>query len=201
MNREASPSDRPTLVLVEGQSDAVAVEGLAARMGIALDTLGIAIIALGGASAFPAFLAGLADDAANPRISGLYDQSELGDVQRALRLQGRRARLDPTGLESLGFFMCRTDLEDELIRATGTDAVVGVIDSQGDGASFLKLQLQPAWRGRQLHDQLRRFMSSQSGRKARYARLLIDQLEPSHAPLPLRKLLTFATHGHWTGST
>ena len=92
-------------------------------------------------------------------------------------------------MERLGFYVCVEDLEDELIRALGADAVEEVVDAQGDLGSFRTLQKQPAWRGQPREEQLRRFMGSGGSRKIRYARLLVDALELDQMPRPLDLLL------------
>jgi hypothetical protein len=66
-------------------------------------------------------------------------------------------------MESLGFYVCVADLEDELIRSLGTASVEQVIDAQGELGSFRTLQKQPAQQGRTDEDQLRRFMSTRGG--------------------------------------
>jgi hypothetical protein len=65
-----------------------------------------------------------------------------------------------------------------------------VVDAQGDLGPFRTLQKQPAWRGQPREEQLRRFMGSGGSRKIRYARLLVDALEPDQVPRPLDLLLT-----------
>ena len=67
------------------------------------------------------------------------------------------------------FFVCRADLEDELIRALGVDGVLQVIEAAGDGPSWRRMRAQPAQRDRPVEQQLRRFMGTRSGRKERYA--------------------------------
>ena len=94
-------------------------------------------------------------------------------------------RLTRTDMERLGFFVCSADLEDELIRALGAASVEAVVDAEGDLGSFRTLQKQPEWRGRATEQQLRRFMGSGSGRKIRYARLLVDALDLGQVPRPL----------------
>jgi len=89
----------------------------------------------------------------------------------------------------LGFHVCVADLEDELIRALGAAAVEQVVDAQGDLGPFRTLQKQPAWRGRPIEAQLRRFMGSGGRRKIRYARLLVDALDLSQVPRPLDLVL------------
>ncbi len=80
-------------------------------------------------------------------------------------------------------------LEDELIRALGASPVEAVLDSQGDLDSFRTLQKKPAWRGPRVDAQLRRFMGSGSGRKIRYAGLLVDALDLSQILRPLHHVL------------
>jgi hypothetical protein len=92
-------------------------------------------------------------------------------------------------MEHLGFYVCVEDLEDELIRALSAAAVEEVVEAQGDLGPFRTLQKQPAWRGRPLEEQLRRFMGSGGSRKIRYARLLVEALEPGQVPRPLNLLL------------
>jgi hypothetical protein len=93
-------------------------------------------------------------------------------------------------MERLGFYVCEADLEAELIRALGPDAVEAVVDAEGDLAAFRTLQKQPEWRGRAVDEQLRRFMGSGGSRKIRYARLLVDALDAARVPRPLDLVLT-----------
>ncbi len=92
-------------------------------------------------------------------------------------------------MEGLGFYVCVADLEDELIRALGADAVEQVVDAQGDLGSFRTLQKQPEWRGRATEEQLRRFMGSGGRRKIRYGRLLVEALDLRQVPRPLDLVL------------
>jgi hypothetical protein len=92
-------------------------------------------------------------------------------------------------MEGLGFYVCVVDLEDELIRAHGAASVEAVIDSQDELDSFRTFQKQPAWRGQRIEAQLRRFMGSGATRKIRYARLLVNALDPAQVPRPLHLVL------------
>jgi hypothetical protein len=85
--------------------------------------------------------------------------------------------------------VCEADLEDELIRALGTARVERVIDDEGELRSLRTLQKQPAQQGRPVEAQLRRFIGTRSGRKLRYARLLVEALDLGHVPRPLDRLL------------
>jgi hypothetical protein len=93
-------------------------------------------------------------------------------------------------MEQLGFYVCVSDLEDELIRAVGTAGVEALFDSQDDLRSFRTFQSQPAWRGRQPEAQLYRFVRSSSIRNLLYARLLVEAaLGQGTLPRPLDALL------------
>ena len=92
-------------------------------------------------------------------------------------------------MERLGFFVCVADLEDELIRALGAAAVEEVIAGQGELASFRTFQKQPAWQGRAVEEQLRRFFGTHKGRKIRSAPLLVGALDLSRVPRPLDGVL------------
>jgi hypothetical protein len=92
-------------------------------------------------------------------------------------------------MEALGFYVCVADLEDELIRALGAASVEQVVDTHGDLGSFRTLQKQPAWQGRSVEEQLRRFMGSGGSRKIEYARWLVDALDLAHVPRPLDRVL------------
>jgi hypothetical protein len=177
------------VVLVEGVSDLRAVEALARRRGLDLDREGIAVVQMGGAKNIRTFLKRFGPDGLGLDLAGLYDAPEEDDFRRGLEWAGLGADLSRADLDALGFFACVDDLEDELIRALGTDTVEAVVEAQGDLASFRTMQKQPAQRGRSTHAQLRRFMGSGSGRKIRYASLLVDALDLERVPRPLDQLV------------
>jgi hypothetical protein len=91
--------------------------------------------------------------------------------------------------------VCDADLEDELIRALGVSGVERVVERAGDLRALRSLQKQPAQRDRAAEDQVRRFLGSGSGRKVRYARLLVEALAPAQVPRPLDRLLAYVTSG------
>jgi len=128
---------------------------------------------------------------ANLRLAGLYDVGEETVVRRALQRAGFGSDLPLTraDMEEIGFYVCVLDLEDELIRALGANSVEAVIESQGELGSFRTLRKEPAWRGQRVEAQLRRFMGSGGTRKIRYAKLLVEALEPAEVPRPLRCVL------------
>jgi hypothetical protein len=86
-------------------------------------------------------------------------------------------------MERIGFHVCVVDLEDELIRAVGAVSVELLVETHGDLGAFRSLQSQPAWRGRPLEAQLRRFMGSGARRKLHYARILVESADVLPSPL------------------
>jgi len=181
-----------TLILVEGDSDRVALETLAGRFGGDLTGRGATIEAIGGAHAIRRFLEHLiAGDghAGHLNVAGLCDAAQEGYFKRALEVVGLGQDLDREGMARLGFFVCVEDLEDELIRALGPAAVEAVIEAQGEIRSFRSFQKQPAQTGVAVEAQLRRFMGTHSGRKAQYARALVEALDLRRVPEPLLRVL------------
>jgi hypothetical protein len=177
-----------TVLLVEGLSDQGAIEALAERRGRDLAAEGISIVPIGGAGNIGRFLDRFGSRGSGRRVAGLYDSGEEGDVRRGLERIGMGSGLTRPEMEHLGFFVCDADLEDELIRALGADAVERVVDSQGELDAFRTFQRQPAWRGRTREEQLRRFLGTHSGRKIRYGRLLVEALDLDRVPRPLDAL-------------
>jgi hypothetical protein len=178
-----------TVVLVEGVSDQLALEALAQRRRRDLDAEGISIVAMGGSKNIGSFLHLFGPEGSDLRLAGLCDAGEERDFQRGLERAGLGSDLTRADMESLGFYVCVADLEDELIRSLGAAKVEQIADAQGDLGSFRTLQKQPAWQGRPAEEQLRRFMGSGGSRKIRYARLLVEALDLTRVPRPLDQLL------------
>jgi hypothetical protein len=181
--------DVRAVVLVEGLSDRVAVEALALRHGRDLAAEGVSVVPIGGAQAIRRALDLYGPPGLDLVLAGLCDVGEERSYRRGLERAGLGSDLTREGMERLGFYVCEADLEDELIRALGPDAVEHVVETRGDIAPFRTLQKQPEWRGRPLHDQLRRFFGSGGRRKIRYARFLVEALEPDRVPRPLDRVL------------
>jgi len=188
--RDDSVPSFNTIVLVEGISDRIAVEALAERRHRNLAAEGVSVVPVGGAQAIGRFLHSFGPHGLDRKLAGLYDAAEELDVRRGLERAGFGHDLTRADMERLGFFVCIADLEDELIRALGAASVETVLEAHGDLRSFRTLQKQPAWRGRSTEQQLRRFMGSGGSRKMRYARLLVEALEPANVPRPLDRLLS-----------
>jgi hypothetical protein len=171
---------------VEGVSDERAVTALAVRRGRDLEAEGVAVVPTGGAHAIGAYVERFGPRGLDVRLAGLCDAGEEGTLARGLE----RAGLGPIGsraeLEALGFFVCEEDLEHELVRALGTDAVEAVIVAEGELRAFRTFQKQLAKRDLGLEEQLWRFMWN---RKVRYAPLLVAALDLECVPRPLDRVL------------
>ena len=178
-----------TVVLVEGISDQLAVERLAYRAGRDLTAERIAVVAMGGATNVATFVKRFISEGDGVTLAGLCDVGEEPYFRRALERAGFGADLTREALEAFGFFVCVQDLEDELIRALGVDAVESIVERQGELERFRTFQKQPEWRARSRNEQLRRFLGTFAGRKIRYAPLLVGALDLTMIPRPLAGLL------------
>jgi hypothetical protein len=158
------------VVLVEGISDRIALRAVAAKLGLDLDRQGIEIVSIGGAQAIRRAAAGY--DGA--RVAGLCDSPEERWFRRVL---------------GDAVYVCVENLEDELIRALGPAGVEEVVAAQGDLETFRSFQNQPAWRGRPVDAQLRRWFHASSRRATRYPPLLIAALDHERIPRPLAGVL------------
>jgi hypothetical protein len=166
------------VILVEGESDRTALETLAARLGHDPVARGFEIISMRGVTNVGAYLERfVASDRAV-----MCDERESAGVRRA----ARRA-----GVVDLHIEVCVADLEDELIRALGVDAIEQVIEAEGELGSFRSLQQMPAHRGRAPEQQLHRFVGTKGGRKIRYAGLLVEALDLARIPRPLIDVLSY----------
>ena len=187
----AKVDDARAVVLVEGVSDQIALETAAAGHGRDLAAERIVVVPIGGAHAIGRVLTMLTVPGRPVRLAGLCDLAEEEIVRRALAAGGAGPARSRADLERLGFFVCADDLEDELIRAVGVPGVQAVVAAQGDRRALRSLQGRPAWRGRDVTAQLRRFLAGGARRKQRYARLLVEAAVDRDAlPRPLAALLT-----------
>jgi hypothetical protein len=176
-----------SVILVEGITDQLAVAALARRRGRDLDTEGVAVVPIGGAQAIGNFVGLFGPRGLGVRLAGICDAGEERYFQRALERAGLGSDLTRGDMESLGFYVCVEDLEDELIRALGAAGVLRVVDAAGELESFHTFQKQPAWRQRPPEEQLRRFLGSQSRRKLQAS--LVDALDLTRVPRPLDRVL------------
>ncbi|MGI5479162.1 TOPRIM nucleotidyl transferase/hydrolase domain-containing protein [Streptomyces lavendofoliae] len=192
--RELAARARPRRVLlVEGPSDRVAVETLAACLGRDLDAEGFPVVPLGGVTSIGRFLEVLGPRGLDLDVAGLCDAAEEHWFRRGLERAGLGDAPGRAEMERRGFHVCVADLEDELIRAAGAETVRQVIVDEGEWRAFRTFRNQPAQRERTVEQQLHRFMGTHSGRKSQYARALVRRLEPAGVPRPLARLLADAT--------
>lgn len=169
------------VLLVEGESDAIAVRALARRLGLDLAATDADVIPMGGVTNLGHHLAALGDADV---IAVLHDVGETPYVDRTLARAGDL----PTRA-----FACDLDLEDELIRSLGVVGALDVVKSAGDLGRWRTLTRQPFHLGRPETQVLRRFIGTTSGRKARYAQLLVDALDLDQAPTVLAGALVAVT--------
>jgi len=178
------------VVLVEGVSDQIALETAAVSCGRDLGAEGTVIMPIGGAHAIGRFLTRLDPQRTRRRIAGLCDLREEEIFRRGLVAANIGSPSTRTDMERLGFYVCVSDLEDELIRAVGTEAIEALFDAHDDLRSFRSFQSQPAWRGRDPAVQLYRFVRSSSVRNLRYAQFLVEAAaHRDRLPRPLTELL------------
>jgi OLD-like protein len=173
-------------VLVEGVSDQLAVETLAARRGRDLAAEGVAVLPIGGAQAIGKVLAHYGPQGLDVKLAGLCDAAEEAHFRRGLEQAGLGTGLTRTEMESLGFYVCEADLEDELVRSLGVAVVEQVIDAEGESGRFETFRKQVEKRGLSRERQLHGFMWN---RKIRYAPLLVRALDLERVPRPLEGVL------------
>ena len=176
-----------TLVLVEGDSDAAAVRALAGLIDCDLGLHHIQIRSAGGVTNFSRVLADFVRTLPRGDFCGMYDVADERHVRRALANVAIPIAAHES-LESSGFFACVADLEDELIRALGAEAVERLLGNQSELNSFRHFQAMPQHRRAPVHHQLRRFLGTRATRKIRSARLLVEALDPARLPPPLVQL-------------
>ncbi|MBT2450879.1 ATP-dependent endonuclease [Streptomyces sp. ISL-43] len=169
------------VVLLEGPSDAAAVDALAASRGRNLAAEGVCVLPMGGAMSVGRFAGLLGPPGLGLRLTGLCDEAERGYYDRGL---------ERAGAAQHGFFVCAADLEEELIRALGVTRVEELVRAEGDIRALQTFMRQPAQQGRTAQQQLRRFLGTKKGRKIRYGRVLVEALDPDRVPAPLDDLLT-----------
>ena len=177
------------VVLVEGDSDRLALETLARRLQRNLSADGVMIVPMGGSKSITTFLERFGPAGLSVRLAGLCDSGEVDDFRRGLVRAGLTDDATPSEMDRLGFYVCVADLEDELIRALGDETVADVVRALGEGEQLRTFRKQPQWRDRAPAEQLRRFFGTNSGRKARAAVALVEALDMTRVPRPLEAVL------------
>lgn len=172
-----------TAVLLEGPSDAAAVNALAESRDRDLTAEGVCVLPMGGAMSVARFAGLLGPSGLGVRLTGLCDERERGFYERGWERAGAGAEQE--------FFVCAADLEEELIRALGVQRVEQLVQTEGDLRALQIFLRQPAQQGRTPQQQLRRFLGTKKGRKIHYGRVLVEALDADQVPAPLDDL--FAT--------
>jgi predicted ATP-dependent endonuclease of OLD family len=178
-----------SVVLVEGPSDAAAVEALARRQGHDLHAEGVSIVAMGGYGNLGRFLEQYGPSGLGVRLAGLYDGPEERHFKRGLARAGFGSSLTHADLEGIGFYACDANLEDELTRALGPAAMEELFEAQGELSAFRTYQKQPAHRQRAIEAQLSGFLWN---RKLEYGALIVNALDLDRIPRPLARVLAHA---------
>jgi hypothetical protein len=187
--RLVTEANANTVVLVEGWSDQAAIETLARRVGLDLAAMAVVVLPIGGATNAHPFAVRFGMQGLRLRLAGLYDLPEQRHFLRAVCAGIVTSAPSQDDAEHLGFYACNEDLEDELIRALGPQAVEQVIAAEGEIGTFRRFQAQPAQLGRPVAAHLRRFIGTRAGRKIRYGALLAAALDLGNIPSPLSQLL------------
>src|SRR5262249_8857105 len=167
----------------------------ARRSGRDLKAEGVSVVPIIGAHAMSRFLRELAAKEPAAKLAGLYDEGEEEVIRAALERAGYGPNLDRSQLEGIGFFACIADLEDELIRAASETHLTRLIELEGDAQPWRTFRNQHAWHARPVDQQFRRFIRSVSERNSRYIRAIVETIDLSRLPLPLRLLLDYVEPG------
>src|SRR5215467_4062940 len=133
------------VILVEGITDRIAVEAVAAKLGRDLAAEGVVVVPIGGAQAIRRAFA----EHDGEQVVGLCDAAEERWFRRVL---------------GDAVYVCVEDMEDELIRALGPAGVEEVIAANGELENFRNFQNQVAWRGRPADAQLHRWLRAANRR-------------------------------------
>lgn len=178
-----------SVVLLEGPSDAAAVDALATGRGRDLAAEGVCVLPMGGAMSVGRFARLLGPSGLGLRLTGLCDEGERRYYTRGWERAGVTDAAGTARTARHGFFVCAADLEDELIRALGVTRVAELVRAEGDLRPLQTFLRQPAQQGRTSQQQLRRFFGTKKGRKIHYGRVLVEALDPDRVPAPLDGLM------------
>jgi len=118
------PLTAQRVILVEGVSDRILVEAVATHLKCDLHRKGVTVFSLGGASNFASAIRLFGPTGFDLPLLGLVDEAEASIPAKALNV-------DPSDLGDHHFEVCRTDLEEEYVRALGVSAVIDLLDASG----------------------------------------------------------------------
>jgi putative ATP-dependent endonuclease of OLD family len=162
------------MLFVEGLADRIIVEAAAQALGISLDRAGVSVFALDGADKFSHVLKVVGPNGFDLPICGLCDEDREASWAGNLGLK-------PKKMEAAGFFIARTDLEHEYVRAIGAQTVAAALINAGQAREQGILQSTGAPDLASVTDaQLGTFLSSVDSRKVPAARLIAPMLTAVH---------------------
>ena len=174
-----------TVLLVEGPSDYLAVREAARILGVDLDGKAVSIVSLQGAGLLETYLRLLGPSGLDLELAGLCDLDAESDWRNKLAAAGCAVH-DRTTMNVQGFFICDRDLEAELVAAHGDQAVLTIINGDGEGSRYAAFANQPLNRGLSTTEQLEKFAR---GNKTRWSPRLMGALTARTIPQPIKDLL------------
>lgn len=161
------------ILFVEGLADRILIEAAAHAIGLSLDRAGVSIFALDGADKFSHVLKIVGPSGFQLPICGLCDEDRENTWAGNLGLR-------PRDLATAGFFVARSDLEHEYVRALGTTAVVqALVDAQVAREAGIVQSSGAADIASVTDEQLGTFLSSVDSRKVPAARAISPLLTPA----------------------
>lgn len=178
----------PVLVLLEGPSDVAALAAVLERREPVVPATAYRLVDMGGVTNTATHLRSAVAARPEPAVLGLCDERESWVVVRALQQQGR-AVAGEHDLAAQGFFVCRRDLEEELIRALGVQECLRLLARTGLAHRFRSFSSQRAWVARPVEERLHRFAGVASGRKIHLAREMAAALPADRVPPPIDGLV------------
>jgi predicted ATPase len=176
------------VILVEGESDKLALEVAAEKLGLNLDGESMTIVSLEGAGGLKTFLKMLGTEGLGLRLAGLCDKDKEASWVKTLHSSGLGSGQIGKDMNAAGFFVSDIDLEDELLRALGEMRARQVITDVGDDGPFSIYSTQPGNSSKSQMELLHNFIK-RGGRKVVYAVALTDELDRDSLPRPLKRVL------------
>jgi hypothetical protein len=175
------------VLLVEGDSDRLAIEALAEKTGRNLDAEAVSVVPINGAANAATYIDLFGPRGFDLKIAGLCDEAEERYFAGGLDRAGIAQQPSRHQMEQLGFFVCVKDLEEEIVRALGVVATEQVINANGDQHEFDMFKQQPDKVGWTPEEHVLGFI--RRGRKVQYAPLLVDALDGALVPAVLEGVL------------
>lgn len=162
------------ILFVEGLADRIIVEDAARVMGLSLDRLGVSVFVLDGADKFAHVLKVIGRDGFDLNTCGLCDED------REASWSGRLG-VKPKKMAEAGFFVARSDLEHEYVRAIGAQTVAAELIAQKMCREDGLLQSSGvANLGELTDEQLAHFLVRDESRKVPAARMVGPMLNADH---------------------